>query len=70
MSLQIANLKKYVLLNTGMVVALFLVISLVIRFGAVKETTWLDTIAIPIALALGLVTVLNVVIYVATRRKR
>ncbi len=70
MKLGIASPKKFVLLNTSLVIGLFLVFSLLIRFGAVKETTWLDTIATPIALAVGLVFTLNVTIILATRKKK
>ncbi len=70
MSLKLASTGKLGVINAGLLVGLFLLFSLVIRFGAVKETTWLDTVAIPVALAVGLVVTLNVVISVATRRNK
>ena len=68
MSFKLANPRKLALINSGLLIGLFMLFSLLIHHRAVKDTTWLDTIAIPLALAVGIVVTLNVVILAATRR--
>ena len=56
------SLKIYILINTMIFFGLGGLFYLVIKFGATKETTWVDTILIPFGLTAFLLTILNVMI--------
>ncbi len=64
------DVKKLISINTILVIILIVVFWLVIHLSAVKDTTWIDTFAIPAGLAIGLVLILNLTILLINRYKK
>jgi len=63
------NVKKLILVGAVTWLGFFCPLWFVIRFGATKETTWVDTLAIPAGLAFVLVAAMILTIFTVGRFK-